>query len=303
VIRSDPEEDFIGDLDDLYTLCLAFRAAVGAIEVWNDCGQGIGTGFHIGNGYVITAAHVLQEASRATLSFHDSIERAVPEDPPEKYQSFDHYLKACRQPEEIDLSQVVYHDRGVDIALLRSAIFAASDIEKTRTRRHPVRAHLYDRIHLGGPLESDISDDLLMLQGVVLGYPSIPFSAEPVLVAHEFRISGVINRYDTGKPAFILSGMPRGGFSGAPVIAQGGWFLGVITEALYGQTLADPLAAPYFQTITPDPVLEVLQQAGIMPEHVNPELAALYREHGFRPMTPEERRTSCDQVTTDPSAK
>lgn len=76
--------------------------------------------------------------------------------------------------------------------------------------------------------------------------------------------------------------MPRGGFGGAPVIASGGWFLGVITEALYGQTLADPQAAPYFQMITLDPVLEILQQAGTRPDQVNPELAALYREFDIR---------------------
>ncbi len=261
---------------------------MGAIEVWNDHGQGMGTGFHIGNGYVITAAHVLEGASRATLSFHDTIERALPEEPREEHESFEQYLKAWRHPEEIDLSQVIYHDGGTDIALFRSAVFAANDVEKARTHQMPIPVHLYDRIHLGPPMEDEISDNLLMLQGVVLGYPSIPFSAEPVLVAHEFRVSAVIERYDTGRPAFILSGLPRGGFSGAPVIAQGGWFLGVITEALYGQTLADPQAAPYFQTITPDPVLEILQQAGNKPEHVNPELAAFYREHDIHTMTQEE---------------
>lgn len=283
------QEDTVDSLDDLHQLCWAFKQAVGAIEVWNDEGQGMGTGFHIGQGYVITAAHVLAGASRATLSFHDFIDRALPETPIEEFDRFQDYLDVRRSPEEIDLPQVIYHDRGADIALFRSPVFAANDIEKFKAGRMPTPEHAYDRIHLGPPLEDQTDDDLLMLQGVVLGYPPIPFSAKPVLVAHEFRISAVIDRYDTGSPAFILSGMPRGGFSGAPVIAQGGWFLGVVTEALSSQTLADPLAFPYFQTIAPDPVLEILFQAGIRPEHVNPEFAALYQEFNVRSRSREER--------------
>ncbi|MBJ7499580.1 MAG: hypothetical protein JHC57_07490 [Sphingopyxis sp.] len=74
--RSDArDENCVDNLNDLHNLCRAFKAAVGAIEVWNDRGQGIGTGFHIGNGYMITAAHVLDGASRATLAFHDMISR------------------------------------------------------------------------------------------------------------------------------------------------------------------------------------------------------------------------------------
>jgi len=126
-----------------------------------------------------------------------------------------------------------------------------------------------------------------------------------VLVAHEFRISAVIDRYDTGTPAFILSGMPRGGFSGAPVIAQGGWFLGVVTQALSSERLGDPqdnplidpLAAPYFQMITLDPVLEILFQAGTRPEHVNPELAALYQEFNIRSRSSEEREAFWTQLS------
>lgn len=272
---------------------------MGAIEVWNDRGQGIGTGFHIGNGYMITAAHVLDGASRATLAFHDMIDRELPAEPLENYVDFQRHFEARHRPQEIDLSQVVYHDGGADIALFRSHVFAANDIERCRTSQRPVPAHLYDRIHLGPPMEDELSDDLLMLQGVVLGYPSIPFSAEPALVAHEFRLSAVINRYDTGRPAFIISGIPRGGFSGAPVIAQSGWFLGVITEALYGQTLTDPQAAPYFQTVTPDPVLEIVQQAGTKPEHVNPELAELYREYDVHTMDTEEKEVFWRQAVAN----
>ncbi|MEZ5805695.1 MAG: serine protease [Rhizobiaceae bacterium] len=276
--------NFIGNLDGLYNLCWAFKAAIGAIDVWNEGGRAIGTGFHVGKGYVITAAHVLEGASRATLSFHHFIARQLPAmgSPSENRHPYLRHMELQDSPEEIDLPTVIYHDRSSDIALFRSSVFAANDIERYRTQMRPIPSHLYDRVHLGTPMEDVLGDDLLMLQGVVLGYPSIPFSTRPVLVAHEFRISAVIDRYDTGRPAFVLSGMPRGGFGGAPVIASGGWFLGVITEALYGQTLADPQAAPYFQMITLDPVLEILQQAGTRPDQVNPELAALYREFDIR---------------------
>ena len=236
----------------------------------------MGTGFHIGQGYVITAAHVLDGATRAAAIFHRDIDRILPsgEDPDAiTGEEIFRRIDISERPEEIDLTQVIYHADGADAALFRSATFAANDIGRLRRSIIPRPDHLYDKIPINPRLEGSFDDGMLMLQGVVLGYPPIPFSDAPALVAHEFHISAVIDRYDTRRRTFILSGIPRGGFSGAPAIVSGGWALGIVTEALQGFTADHPLPAPYLQTISLDPVLDLLRQAGVRAADFAPEIA------------------------------
>ncbi len=78
----DIDDDLSDALRDPYTLTHAFIRAVCAIEVLTEAGVGIGTGFHIGRGYVVTAAHVLAEAKQAATLFHHDIGPVRPPDEP-----------------------------------------------------------------------------------------------------------------------------------------------------------------------------------------------------------------------------
>ena len=215
------------------------------LVVQNAEGEGSATAFHIGNGWMLTAAHVLDAATGAAIA----------------------RSRGYALDEEIDLSKVTFHDL-LDICIFRSAEYAEIDIEAERNSIGPRPEHYYGHIPLGGHYDDWIGDGMIMLSGIVIGYPPIPFSDSLVPVVHEFRVNAVIDRYDTRKPAFILSGVPRGGFSGGPAIAAGGWLLGVISDALI-ENRNNALDAPFLCSITIEPILEVIVKAGATVPGVN----------------------------------
>jgi hypothetical protein len=233
------EEEFDGGLAEPGALWRAFSQSVNPVVVSNDDGEGIWTAFHIGNGWMISAAHVLKDALEARLLAQN-------------WGMF--------EDEPIDLAQVVHHDK-LDVCIFKSALYATFDFEAQRRSIHPRPKHYYGRIPLGGHYDDWIDAGMIMLSGIVIGYPPIPFASAPVPVVHDFRINAVIDRYDTKKPAFVISGVPRGGFSGAPAILSGGYLLGVVTEALV-EKRGTELDSPFMNTVTLEPILEVIVKAG-----------------------------------------
>lgn len=88
-------------------------------------------------------------------------------------------------------------------------------------------------IGLGGHLDDWIDDEqFLLAETLVMGYPPVPLADRPVLVAATGEINAVIDRYDRKHPHFIVSPLPRGGFSGGPAIVSFDFGLGVISQEL-----------------------------------------------------------------------
>lgn len=88
-------------------------------------------------------------------------------------------------------------------------------------------------IALGGHLDDWINDEqFLLADTLVMGYPPVPFADRPVLVAVTGEINAVIDRYDRRHPHFVVSPLPRGGFSGGPAIVSFDFALGVISQEL-----------------------------------------------------------------------
>lgn len=83
-----------------------------------------------------------------------------------------------------------------------------------------------------------------------------PLSKDPVLVAAEAEVNAIIDKEVVPHPSFVLSAMPRGGFSGGPVISEYGFLLGVITEALYERRQIAETG--FLAAITIEPLLAIL---------------------------------------------
>jgi hypothetical protein len=77
------------------------------------------------------------------------------------------------------------------------------------------------------------------------------------------EVNGIVDKYKTAHPYFIVSIVPRGGFSGGPVLSEWGFLLGVLTDSL--TTDPDQLETGFAAAVTIEPLLAILAEHGIVP--------------------------------------
>ena len=167
-----------------------------------------GSAFHVGNGWLVTAAHVLRGGE---------IEEIVAEH--------------CST--DLNIEQVIIQqDERIDLALVKTD-FDLSHYLTMCTIANPPKGFVQtDHIQIGGHLDDWIGDELVLSKVLLMGYPSIPFSSGPVLLAAEGEVQAVIDKYNGPHTHFVISCMGRGGYSGGPVLSEYGFLLGVLTESL-----------------------------------------------------------------------
>lgn len=205
-------------------------AAVAFIEIEKPDGDvSIGTCFHVGDNTWVTARHVVEGKKILKIG------------------------KPGRAGTPIETTQWTgpfYHpDQTVDVAVLKIDNLPAPAID------------------LGGHLDDWFGDEFILWPVLVLGYPPIPFTREPYLVAATGEVSAIVERpHGVPHPHFIISGMPRGGFSGGPVLAllEGGEFaFGLVTESLGMNHLPPELG--FFAVLTVEPIYVCLGHHGLLP--------------------------------------
>jgi hypothetical protein len=114
-----------------------------------------------------------------------------------------------------------------------------------------------------------------MTTTVLMGFPRIPFSAHAELVASRGDVMAVVDTYrGLRHPLFVTSSMPRGGFSGGPVISEYDFLLGVLTETLFVDDKEPELG--FGTAISPQPLWDLLFEHRLFPAS-NLEIAYLLR--------------------------
>jgi hypothetical protein len=230
---------------------------------------GNGTAFHIGDGYLVTARHVINNR----------------------------IIKSIRsQHREVSTNGISIYfsdDPEVDIAVLGTDFnldFYMSD--KYRIIKGEKEVEKFDHIPLGTHLDDWIDDGFYLMEVVLMGFPPIPLSKYPVMVAVRGEINAVVDPYAGCKnPLFVISPLARGGFSGGPVLVGDGWLLGVLTNSLVEN--GSPPEMGYHAAISIEPLWEILFKNRIFPGK-NVEMMYLIR-HGWDisdeefPLTAEER--------------
>lgn len=226
-----------------------YRGSVAFVETEDKNGNiGIGTCFHVGDGVFVTARHVVDGQNITKIGFDDGIATlqllAKPDDWGKKLQGAVNILKG----------PFVHVTPSIDVACFKCEPYPDSWIP------------------LGGHLEEMLGQyDLVLHKVLLLGYPPIPFSDRPVLVASAGEINASIDKY-TGNPLhFIVSTMARGGFSGGPALVaynendedHGTAVLGLVTESLNKNDQAVELG--YMAILTVDPIYDCLEQHGLLP--------------------------------------
>lgn len=206
----------------------------------------IGSAFHVGEGVFVTARHVTDGNRILTLA---TTEGRYVTDPhgqiiiggkPGTYSFTDAGNRAV-------VAGPYYHpDPSVDVGAL-----------VTTGPELPV-------LPLGGHLDDWINDsDWILSQVLIMGYPPIPFSGSPLLVAASAEVNTIVDKYSGRHPHFVISAMARGGFSGG-VCLMSDFVLGVITESLTSNGQVPELG--FMAALTIEPIYECLAHHRILPE-------------------------------------
>jgi hypothetical protein len=198
-----------------------------------------GSAFHIGDGWLVTAAHVVNDGK---------IEEIVSE--------------YCSQ--NLEIEKIICHsDERVDLAILKTNLDLNHYLTKTTIYGSLKGFVQTDHIEIGGHLDDWIGDELVLSKVLLMGYPPIPFSSGPVLLASEGEVNAVVDKYNGPHPHFVISNMGRGGYSGGPVLSEFGFLLGVLTESLVVNNQSEELG--YSTAISVEPLLMLLQENGVYP--------------------------------------
>ncbi|WP_404960413.1 serine protease [Streptomyces sp. 147326] len=222
------------------------------VETSGDDGEpGIGTAFHIGDGYLVTARHVVENRQLQNLIPYGGAKLSI------------------------DSVEVIYPgDPTVDLALLKTDFSLEYYMENVSFWGNG-KVRKIDHIEIGGHLDDWIDGGLVMMRVVALGYPPIPTSPRPELVAVRGEVITIIDPYVGSKhPLFVISPMARGGFSGGPVLTEDGCLLGVVTSSLLTNHVAPELG--YGAALTVEPLWNLLAENGIYPASNGDFLQELY---------------------------
>lgn len=198
-----------------------FSAAVAYVAVEKDDGtHGIGTATHVGEGVFVTARHVVDGHQVVEVASTEHTFVRLPEGTDSQltvHVGDDEWPDHRVANESMSLaSGVVFHpDPSVDLAAFR---LAGCD---PLTPWVPFGDHLDDWLASG---------EFLLSEVIVMGYPPIPMTRKPYVVAARAEVNAQVDYYDTPNVHWILSTMARGGFSGAMVIDERGLALGVVGQ-------------------------------------------------------------------------
>lgn len=213
-----------------------------------------GSGFHLGNGVIATARHVLDRGP---------IKEIVSE-----------YLG-----HQLTVKRIHFHrDPKVDLAVAETDLDLTHYLEKVSfhgdDRRNLAKT---DRIPVGEHLNDWIGSEFVLSRVLVMGYPRVPRWTDVGLVAVVGEVNAVIDRYDIPHPHFVLSYIPRGGFSGGPVFSEWGFLLGVVTASLVEGD--QDTQNGFGVAVSVEPLIELLAEAGLRPPDFSDEVWTIFNRH------------------------
>ena len=226
------------------------------VAIERDGKPGIGSAFHVGDGIFITARHVLENTTVTEIRMTDTRlfyrSDLYPKNENGSYTIDSSSPRICLDPKGLVrmASGPYFHpDQSVDIAAFRADGLAEG------AHYIPLGTHLDDWIGNG---DFELSD------AVILGYPPIPFSKKPVLIAVRAEVNAVVDLHSTKAPVhFIFSAVPRGGFSGGVAISEYGFALGAITQSLLSDDRPPELG--FFAAASIQYIYECLDHHKILP--------------------------------------
>ncbi|WP_083294665.1 S1 family peptidase [Burkholderia plantarii] len=211
---------------DAFGIYKKFSGSIVYVSVAQPDGtEGIGSAFHVGEGVFVTARHVVENNEILEVGRHDIGEKF-----------------------EIIAGPFLHKNITIDVAVFRVNSMG----------------QCMPAIPLGGHLDDYLGyDDFVLAEIVVLGYPPIPFASRPQLIAARGEVNSLISLRNFKHAHFIISTMARGGFSGGPVVHEGGQLLGIVTQSLVMN--GQPEQIGYMTVLSVEPIYECLAAHKLLP--------------------------------------
>lgn len=188
----------------------------------------VGAGCHIGDGWIATAKHNL-----------------------ENYK----LLEARSELNGLVLTfetQLSHPDPSIDLILLK----CQQDFPVSSAPAVPIGTHL----------DAWIQDEFLLSKILIMGFPKIPWTTQTFLVCAEAEVNAVVKLLKPAAIHFVLSSTARGGFSGGPAITDTGELLGIITVSLISDNQHETTG--FCAALSVEPLLKILRQLPNRPQFV-----------------------------------
>ncbi|WP_421280871.1 S1 family peptidase [Aeromonas taiwanensis] len=195
-------------MKNIYHQC---RRSIAYVTVQaSDGTESIGTAFHIGQGYFITAKHVVYKNRIIEVGITQPHSKSIEYHPvPLSEDERPRFLKVDLEP--------VFSAHEVD------------DVAMFRVQEHEG----LPSIKLNSVHDIHQSEDLSLLSNVLcIGYPPIPLTTHPFQVAVDATVSALITIRGCSYLSYVVSATARGGFSGGPIINAEGQAIGLVTDSL-----------------------------------------------------------------------
>jgi len=261
-----------------------YRASVAYVEVEDPAlGRQMGTAFHVGDGVFVTARHVVEGNTVLEVGTTEQVYVPLEGEAATTASTFVHRGDGPAEAVHvvrpsllaIDQGPLVQSDPQVDVA-----VFRVADLDP-----------LTPAIPLGGHLDDWLGESDFTLTGVlVLGYPPLPRARRPHLVAARADVIAQIDRYDVPHVHFILSAMPRGGFSGGLALSEFGMVLGVVTDSIVSDDKPPELG--YLSVTSIEPIYVCLANHRMLPEAQAEGWDDLWNTQGIHLGAPQSRLAS-----------
>ncbi|SFS24135.1 serine protease [Pseudomonas sp. NFACC42-2] len=242
--------------DKLRALYQEFSVAMAYVAIEQPDGtEGIGSAFHVGDGVFVTARHVVDgnkilDIATVTRSYIPLSGEDAEKSDVTVISGKTQFKAHSITPSTLTITKgpFFHEDKDIDIA-----IFKVSGLDPY-TPAIPLGDHLDDWLGI---------DDFVLTEVLVLGFPPVPFARQPTLIGARGEVNALMDLRHSRHVHFIVSAMPRGGFSGGVVITSDGIALGVITQSLVMNSLPEQLG--YMAVLSVEPIYSCLAQHKLLP--------------------------------------
>jgi len=238
------------DFNKLYNLCKT--AVIPVIITDKNGGEGIGTAFHVGEGIFVSARHLFEDAKSYHLVLAANVyEKFIKNDFP-------------NSPSESELAFPI-NPKFPKSELIDVAVFQIDELKDLPA------------VELGGHLDDWVNDDAFILMEVLIfGYPPIPMTNEPVLVTVKGEINALVDVRHSDHFQFIVSAVPRGGFSGGVAMLPN-MALGLVTSSLVNNN--QQAETGFMSVLTIEPILNCLGEHGLIPQSIRSVFGDLFDDN------------------------
>lgn len=247
-----------------------FAPAMAYVAVEGSDGTpGIGSAFHVGEGVFVTARHVVENKRITEVAMTEHTYIRLEGDDAIGANTFVHATGGEEYPAHrvdngvlnIKEGPFFHPNPNVDVAAFKVAEIDA---------RTPY-------VNLGDHLDDWMgASDFVLAEVIVLGYPPIPMTKAPHLVAARAEVNAQVDLWGAEYVHFIVSSMPRGGFSGGLAVTENEVALGVITSSLLPNDREPEFG--FFTVLSVEPIYHCLAHSKMVPEHIDVQWEGFWNE-------------------------